>query len=154
MAQTPERIARGKYLFADRDTGIGSWTDGEKIRAIRGGVDKDGNALFPMMPYSGYRPMSDGDVQALVAYLDTLPPVANPLPKSKLAFPVSRMIKFAPQRIGIDCAEILGRHPGKGQPGHQREGLWPGQRRRAMIGVVFDSLKPVRHSVETHPGAS
>src|SRR5581483_615459 len=38
-------------ITPDRETGIGTWTDGEKMRAIREGVDKDGNALFPMMPY-------------------------------------------------------------------------------------------------------
>ncbi len=30
---------------------LGRWTDGEKIRAIREGVSKDGRALFPLMPY-------------------------------------------------------------------------------------------------------
>src|SRR5690349_12687193 len=38
-------------ITPDRETGIGTWTDGEKMRAIREGVDKDGRALFPMMPY-------------------------------------------------------------------------------------------------------
>ena len=87
-------------ITPDRDTGIGTWTDGEKIRAIREGVDKDGNALFPMMPYQSFRRLSDDDAQALVAYLDAMPPVRNALPKTKLAFPVSLMIKSAPQPAG------------------------------------------------------
>ena len=33
-------------LTPDPETGIGNWTDGEKIRAIREGIDKDGNVLF------------------------------------------------------------------------------------------------------------
>ena len=57
-----------------RSTGIGNWTDGEVIRAIREGVSRDGQALFPLMPYAGFRHMSDEDVYALVAYLRTLPP--------------------------------------------------------------------------------
>src|ERR1035441_8933347 len=139
VAMTPERIARGKYLFTsvadcggchsqrdfsrvggpevesgrgrgnlfsdllkglpgqvvapnltpDPETGIGTWTDGEKIRAIREGVDKDDRALFPMMPYQSYRQFSDEDVQALVAFLDSLPPVRNPLPQTRLIFPRS-----------------------------------------------------------------
>ena len=48
------------------ETGLGNWTDGEKIRAIREGVSRDGRALFPMMPYAFYRNMSDEDVQRVI----------------------------------------------------------------------------------------
>jgi hypothetical protein len=87
-------------LTPDRDTGIGTWTDGEKIRAIREGVDRDGNALFPMMPYQGFRKMSDEDVESVVAFLDSLPPVRNPLPKTSLQFIPALMIKSLPQPAG------------------------------------------------------
>jgi hypothetical protein len=84
-------------ITPDPETGIGRWTDGEKIRAIRDGVDREGRALFPMMPYVGFRKMSDEDVESLVAYLDQLPPVKNPLPQTELQFPVGLMIKSVPQ---------------------------------------------------------
>ena len=87
-------------ITPDPETGIGKWTDGEKIRAIREGIDRNGRALFPMMPYAEYRHMSDDDVQAVVAFLDSLPPVHNPLPVTELKFPVNVMIKFAPQPAG------------------------------------------------------
>ncbi len=87
-------------ITPDRETGIGTWTDGEKIRAIREGVDNQGRALFPMMPYGSYREMSDEDVESLVAYLNSLPPVRNPLPATALSFPVNLMIKGAPQPAG------------------------------------------------------
>jgi hypothetical protein len=87
-------------ITPDRETGIGTWTDGEKIRAIREGVDKNGRALFPMMPYAGFRNMSDEDVQSLVAYLDSLPPIHNPLPTTQLSFPVNLMIKGVPHPVG------------------------------------------------------
>jgi hypothetical protein len=38
-------------LTPDPETGLGAWSDGEKIRAIREGISRDGRALFPMMPY-------------------------------------------------------------------------------------------------------
>ena len=88
-------------ITPDPETGIGSWTDGEKIRAIRDGVDRDDRALFPMMPYSGYRNMSDEDVQSVVAYLNSLPPIRNPLPRTKLNFPVNLFIKSVPQPAGV-----------------------------------------------------
>jgi len=87
-------------ITPDPETGIGTWTDGDKIRAIREGVDKDGRALFPMMPYGNYRNMSDEDVESLVAYMNSLPAVRNPLPQTALNFPVNLMIKFAPQPAG------------------------------------------------------
>lgn len=86
-------------LTPDPETGLGNWTDGEKIRAIREGVSRDGRALFPMMPYAFYRNMSDEDVYALVAYLNSLRPVRNPRPPTKLSFPVGLMIKSAPQPV-------------------------------------------------------
>ncbi len=154
VAMTPERIARGEYIFEtladcagchsqrdftrvggpevptgrgrgnimsdlvkglpgvvvasnitpDQETGIGNWTDGEKIRAIREGVDRDGNAIFPMMPYAGYSRLSDEDVQSLVAFLDSMPPIHNPLPRTKLVFPVSVLIKGAPKPVGSVAA--------------------------------------------------
>lgn len=86
-------------ITPDVETGIGSWTDGEKMRAIREGVDKDGKTLFPMMPYGHYRNMSDQDVTALVAYLDSLPPIRNRVPKIKLPFMLAMLIKGAPQPV-------------------------------------------------------
>jgi hypothetical protein len=73
----PGRIT-SKNLTSDAKTGLGSWTDGEILRAIREGVSKDGHALFPLMPYPNYRTMSDEDAYAIVAYLRTLKPVRNP----------------------------------------------------------------------------
>ncbi len=87
-------------ITPDRETGIGAWTDGEKIRAIREGVDRNGRALFPMMPYEGFRRMSDEDVESLVAYLNSLAPVRHSLPQTSLQFPVNLMIKSAPRPVG------------------------------------------------------
>jgi hypothetical protein len=93
-------VVAARNITPDPETGIGNWTDGEKIRAIREGISRDGRALFPMMPYERFREMSDEDVYSLVAYLNTLPPVKNPLPKTKLNFPVSVLIKSAPRPAG------------------------------------------------------
>jgi len=86
-------------ITPDVETGIGSWTDGEKIRAIREGVDKNGRSIFPIMPYSYYRYMSDEDVQALVAYLDTMPAVKHRLPPTKVNFPDSMWMKGDPRPV-------------------------------------------------------
>ncbi|MDX1980826.1 MAG: cytochrome c [Bryobacteraceae bacterium] len=85
-------------ITSDRETGIGAWTDGEVLRAIREGVSRDGRALF-MMPYTFYKDMSDDDAQALVAYVRTLPAVRNELPATAIDFPVNLLFKLAPAPV-------------------------------------------------------
>jgi mono/diheme cytochrome c family protein len=96
----PGRIA-SRNITMDVETGIGGWTDGEKIRAIREGISRDGTMLFPMMPYTRFCKMSDDDVMSLVAYLNTLPPVNHKVPRSHVDFPVSALVKSAPKPAGI-----------------------------------------------------
>lgn len=86
-------------ITSDRETGIGAWTDGEIIRAVREGIGRDGRALFPLMPYTYLRSLSDEDTFALVAYLRTLPPISNRLPPTRIDFPVWFFIKSAPQPV-------------------------------------------------------
>lgn len=86
-------------ITPDKETGIGSWTDGEKIRAIREGVSRDGRALFPFMPYMNFARMSDGDVESVVAYMNTLPAVNNDPGRTRLDFPLSLLVKGMPQPL-------------------------------------------------------
>src|SRR6266511_2338899 len=79
--------------------GLGKWTDGEILRAMREGIDRDGNALFPMMPYQHLREMSDDDAMAIVAYLRTLKPLPNKVPEKHLEFPVNFIVKFIPKPL-------------------------------------------------------
>jgi mono/diheme cytochrome c family protein len=51
---------------------LAHWTDGEIFRAIRNGVDADGNWLT-IMSYTNASRLSDADTQALIAYLRTRP---------------------------------------------------------------------------------
>ena len=53
-----------------------------------------------MMGYERFRHMSDEDVYSLVAYLNTLAPVRNRVPRSQIAFPVSLLMKSAPRPAG------------------------------------------------------
>ena len=70
-------------ITPDRETGIGSWTDAQLIKAIREGIRPDGSLIGPPMPIMFYRGMSDDDVKAIVAYLRAQPPVRNAVPKSE-----------------------------------------------------------------------
>ena len=75
---------------------LGNWTDGEIARAITSGVNKEGAPLFPIMPYPIYNHLAEEDVQAIVAYLRTLPPIVNEVPKSKLNFPMNLIVRTIP----------------------------------------------------------
>jgi hypothetical protein len=86
-------------LTSDTETGAGDWTDDQFARAVREGIGHDGRALFPMMPYEFYKSMSDEDIESLVVFLHTLPPVKNKLPVTKLNFPVNYLIRNAPEPI-------------------------------------------------------
>ncbi len=48
-------VVQAQNITSDPTNGIGGWTDGEVMRAIREGVNRDGEAMFPMMPYPNYR---------------------------------------------------------------------------------------------------
>ena len=74
-------------LTPDVDTGIGSWSDDEIMRAMRTGVDDEDAPLCPPMPrFDGSggdgRPMNDDEATSIVAYLRSLPPVHHEVPQS------------------------------------------------------------------------
>ena len=90
-------VLYARNITPDPETGLGRWTDGEILRAIREGVDRDGNGLFPMMPYREYHEMSDEDARSIVLYLRRLRPIRNAVPPKKIDFPVNLLVKGAPK---------------------------------------------------------
>jgi mono/diheme cytochrome c family protein len=75
---------------------IGSWTDGELLRAVTQGVSKDGTPLFPLMPYPHYGAMSEDDVHAVLAYIRTLKAIEGTAPPRKLSFPLNLIVRTIP----------------------------------------------------------
>jgi hypothetical protein len=67
-------VSVSRNITSHKEKGIGAWTDEEIIRAITQGVRKDGTKMKPPMGYSYYAGMTKADLQAMVAYLRTLPP--------------------------------------------------------------------------------
>jgi mono/diheme cytochrome c family protein len=62
-------------LTADKETGLGGWSDQQIHDALVRGVNPKGERLIPAMPYEAYSGMAEEDLKALVAYLRTLKPV-------------------------------------------------------------------------------
>ena len=78
--------------------GIGSMTDGELFRAITSGVRKDGQAMFPIMPYPAFNKLSDEDLYSIIAYVRTLKPVESTIPETELDFPLNYIVRTIPTR--------------------------------------------------------
>lgn len=69
-------------ITSDRSTGIGLWTVGELMRALREGIDRRGrplsleaHGLKDQTASSGYRWMADRDAMAIAVYLMSTKPV-------------------------------------------------------------------------------
>jgi hypothetical protein len=92
-------VVAAQNITSDPETGLGNWTDGEILRAMREGIDRNGDALFPMMPYEHFRLMSDEDAKSIVVYLRTLKPIRNSVPPKHLDFPVNFIAKFIPKPL-------------------------------------------------------
>jgi mono/diheme cytochrome c family protein len=56
-------------------SGLKDWSDVEIARAIRDGVNRDGVAYKPPMPFAFFKHIDDADMAALTAYLRSLPPL-------------------------------------------------------------------------------
>jgi len=95
--------------------GLASWTDDEILRAITAGVNRDGDVLFPVMPYRNYRHLTQGDAAAIITYVRTLPPIEHPVPPRRLSFFVEFLIRsFAIDRVRL--APTLGEGDSRGPP--------------------------------------
>jgi mono/diheme cytochrome c family protein len=86
--KTPAFVANAPNITPDKETGIGAWTDAQIITAIREGKRPDGSIIGPPMPIVLYRDLSDTDVNAIVAYLRTVKPVRQVIPKSVYNMPL------------------------------------------------------------------
>ena len=77
---------------------LGSQSDGVLYRAITSGVDKNGKAMFPLMPYPNFNKMSEEDVLSIIAYLRTLKPIENTPPATVLKAPMNLIVRTIPMK--------------------------------------------------------
>lgn len=92
----------GKYYAKNiTPTGISRYTDGELFRVITTGVDKEGKAMFPVMPFRYYGQMDEEDIKSIIAYIRTLKPIKNDVPKSSSDFPMNFLINTIPKKAHL-----------------------------------------------------
>ncbi len=68
-------------ITPDEETGIGLWTDIEIGNAIRAGTSRHGSRRLVTMPWQGYARINDADIAAIIAYLRSIKPIENTVPK-------------------------------------------------------------------------
>ena len=87
---TPFGTIYSPNITADRDTGIGAWTDAQFLDAIHRGVGAGGKHLYPAMPYASYTEMTDADALAIKAYLFSFKPLHAVALQNSLTFPFNQ----------------------------------------------------------------
>jgi mono/diheme cytochrome c family protein len=103
---TPFGNIRSPNLTPDNSTGLGLWREDEFVRAMRDGIGRDGQHLYPAFPYPWYRRMTRGDLLAIRAYLRTLPPVRNAVKRRELPFPYERSNMLLWNALFLNSSEI------------------------------------------------
>jgi mono/diheme cytochrome c family protein len=72
---TPVGVIYSSNITPDLATGIGRWSLAAFIRALRAGVGRTGEQLYPAFPYDHFTHLRQSDVAALYAFLMTRTPV-------------------------------------------------------------------------------
>ena len=86
---TPFGTFRAPNITPDKRYGIGNWSEADFQRALRDGIGKQGEYLFPVFPYPSFSRLTDSDIADLYAYLMTLPAVPAPNQPHAIRFPFS-----------------------------------------------------------------
>lgn len=85
--QTPFGAIMTANITPDNGTGIGNWSADDFARAMHEGRRPGGTYLYPAFPFPYYTRVTRSDLDALYAYLRTLPPVENRVSRNTLPFP-------------------------------------------------------------------
>lgn len=75
---TPFGTFRSPNITPDKQYGIGNWTEGEFKTALRNGIGRNGEYLFPVFTYTSFTKLTDSDIEDLYAYIMSLPAVSLP----------------------------------------------------------------------------
>jgi mono/diheme cytochrome c family protein len=102
-------------ITPDKQTGIGDYSYDDFQKAVRHGVAKNGDTLYPAMPYPSYAVVSDEDMQALYAYfMHGVQPVSQANQDSDIPWPLSMRWPLAIWR-GMFAPDVKAFQPIAGQ---------------------------------------
>jgi mono/diheme cytochrome c family protein len=84
---TPFGTLYSPNITPDPVTGIGKWTKDEFYKMMHTGRSRNGDLLYPAMPFASYTKVSRADCDAIFAYLRSVPAVRQPSRAHDLRFP-------------------------------------------------------------------
>lgn len=98
-------------ISSDPAAGIGGWSLEQFAAALRDGISPEGQHYFPALPWNAYNKMTGQDLADLWAYMQTLPPSAEPSRPHAVGFPfnIRRALggwKLLFQNRGWQMAEV------------------------------------------------
>lgn len=112
---TPIGTLYSTNITPDKQSGIGGYSYDDFQKAVRHGVAKNGDTLYPAMPYPSYAVVSDEDMQALYAYfMHGVKPVAQANQESDIPWPLSMRWPLAIWR-GVFAPDVKAFQPVQGQ---------------------------------------
>jgi mono/diheme cytochrome c family protein len=114
---TPFGTIYSSNITPDPETGIGRWSEVAFQRAMRTGVNREGQHLYPTFPYDHFTNVSDRDDAALYAFLMTRAPVHAPARENQLPFPLD-------QRVVVAGWKLLFLRRGSYQPDTSKSAEW------------------------------
>jgi mono/diheme cytochrome c family protein len=114
---TPFGYLLSPNITPDAATGIGRWSADDFYRAMHQGVNKQGQDMFPVMPFDFYTRVTREDSDALFAYLRSLPPVNHAVLVNHLRFPFN-------QRWSMMVWRELYFSPGTYKPDPAKSAAW------------------------------
>lgn len=99
-------------ITPDAATGLGDWSIEEFRHTLRHGVSRHG-ALYPAFPFANFSRLTDEDLDALFAYLRTVPAIDAPARANVLDFPANlrsaivawRMLHYRPRPLRHDPSQ-------------------------------------------------
>lgn len=101
--QLPFGLVYSKNLTPDAETGSGGWTEEKFVKIFRTARHPNGRVLLPPMPWDMVRILPDSDLRAVYAYLQSIPPLRNEVPESKVPPEAEKMLE------GVNAKMLL--HP-------------------------------------------
>jgi mono/diheme cytochrome c family protein len=80
----PWGVSYTANLTPDKETGLGKWTQRNFTETIRTGRHMGrGREILPPMPIPMYRNFTDADLEAIFAYLQSIPAIRNKVPEPR-----------------------------------------------------------------------
>jgi mono/diheme cytochrome c family protein len=112
-------------------TGLGNWNADDIKRAIADGVDVHGRPLHPLMPSYAFHNMTGDDLDAIVAYVQSLPPIPHAIPERQpLTVPLGRPADPVPD-TAIPHTKLSSKDPNHDRAEH-------GRYLAAQVGMCMD----------------